>query len=164
MHHFSVNDTHTKVNISKQLESLGFLLNMNVFPNQRRWSVGFLPAYICWDFPCCLIHYSKRFMYYICVLVAQSCPTLCNPWTVVHPAPGSSVHGIFQARTLEWVVIPFSRWSSQPRDQTWVSRIAERFFKHSWTKYAMDLRMICMSINLIVMIALVTYDCRENHP
>ena len=39
----------------------------------------------------------------------------------------SSVHGIFQVRILEWVVIPFSRGSSQLRDQTWVSCIAGRF-------------------------------------
>jgi len=38
--------------------------------------------------------------------------------------PGSSVHGILQARILEWVAIPFSRASSQPRDQIWVSCIA----------------------------------------
>ena len=42
--------------------------------------------------------------------------------------PGSSVHGIFQARILEWIVIPISRGSSPPRDQTWVSCIAGRFF------------------------------------
>jgi len=42
--------------------------------------------------------------------------------------PGSSVHGILQARILEWVVIPFSRGSSRPRDQTWVSCTAGRFF------------------------------------
>ena len=42
--------------------------------------------------------------------------------------PGSSVHEISQARILEWVAISFSRGSSQPRDQTWVSCIAGRFF------------------------------------
>ena len=42
--------------------------------------------------------------------------------------PGSSVHGILQARTLEWVATSFSRASSQPSDQIWVSRIAGRFF------------------------------------
>ena len=42
--------------------------------------------------------------------------------------PGSCVHGILQARILEWVAIPFSRGSSQPRDQTQVFRIAGRFF------------------------------------
>ena len=43
-------------------------------------------------------------------------------------APGSSVHGILQARILEWVAIPFSMVSNRPRDQTWVSSIAGRFF------------------------------------
>ena len=49
--------------------------------------------------------------------VTQSCPTLCNPMDC--NLPGSSVHGIFQARILEWVVISFSKESSQPRDYTW---------------------------------------------
>ena len=61
-----------------------------------------------------------------CCLVAQSCPILCNP-TDCSP-PGSSVHGILQARILEWVTIPFSRGSSRPRDQTWVSCITGRCF------------------------------------
>ena len=42
--------------------------------------------------------------------------------------PGSSVHGIFQARIVEWVAIPFSRGSSWPRDQTWISHFVGRFF------------------------------------
>ena len=46
--------------------------------------------------------------------VAQSCPTLCNPMDCC--PPGSSVHGILQARILEWVAFPFSRGSSKPRD------------------------------------------------
>ena len=49
----------------------------------------------------------------------QLCPTLCDP--VDCSLPGSPVHGIFQARILEWVAISFSKASSQPRDQTWVS-------------------------------------------
>ena len=48
--------------------------------------------------------------------------------------PGSSVHGILQARTLEWVAISFSRGSSQPRDRTQVSCVAGRFF----TNWAME--------------------------
>ena len=59
------------------------------------------------------------------VLAAQLCPTLC--WTL-WSCPASSVHGILQARILEWVAIPFSRGSSQLRDQTQVSCIAGRFF------------------------------------
>ena len=58
--------------------------------------------------------------------VAQSCPILCDPMD--YSPPGSSIHGIFQARVLEWVVIFFSRGSSWPRDQTWVSCIAGRCF------------------------------------
>ena len=60
--------------------------------------------------------------------VAQSCPTLCNPMDC--SLPGSSVHGIFQAIILEWVAISFSRGSSQPRDQTWVSCTVGICFHH----------------------------------
>ena len=56
--------------------------------------------------------------------VAQSCSTLCNPMD--GSLPGSAVHGIFQARILEWAAISFSRGSSQPRDRTRVSCIADR--------------------------------------
>ena len=55
----------------------------------------------------------------------QSCLTLCNP--IDGSPPGSPVPGILQARTLEWVAIPFFRGSFQPRDQTWVSCIVGRF-------------------------------------
>ena len=58
--------------------------------------------------------------------VTHSCPTLCGPKGC--SLPGSSVHGILQTRILEWVAIPFSKGSSQPRDQTQVSCIADRFF------------------------------------
>ena len=54
------------------------------------------------------------------VLTAQSCLNLCYPMDC--SPPGFSVHEILQARILEWVAISFSR------DQTWVSRIAGRFF------------------------------------
>ena len=62
----------------------------------------------------------------VVVLVTQSWPTLCESMNC--SLAGSSVHGILQARTLEWVAIPFSRWSSQPKDQTRVSCIASNFF------------------------------------
>ena len=51
------------------------------------------------------------------VKVVQSCPTLCDPMDY-------TVHGILQARILEWVAFPFSRGSSQPRDRTQVSHIS----------------------------------------
>ena len=52
---------------------------------------------------------------------AQSCLTLCDPMDY-------TVHGILQARILEWVAVPFSRGSSWPRNWTGVSCIAGRFF------------------------------------
>ena len=94
-----------------------------------------------WSFFVCLFWFNSRhwsFLFFkfssterfrvvgIKMLVAPSCSTLCNP--VDSNLPGSLVHGIFQARILEWVAIPFSRGSSRPRDQTQVSHIAGRFF------------------------------------
>ena len=67
-------------------------------------------------------------------LIAKSCPTLATPWTV---ACHSSVHGSLQARILEWVAISFSRGSSGPRNQTWVSCIAGRFFTNWTTRKAL---------------------------
>ena len=58
------------------------------------------------------------------VKVAQLCLTLCDPMDYI-------VHGILQARILEWVAIPFFRGFSQPSDQTQVSHIAGGFFT-SW--------------------------------
>ena len=60
-------------------------------------------------------------MYTMLCLVAQLCPTLCDPMDYI-------VHGILQARVLEWVTIPFSRRSSQARDRTQVSCLAGGFF------------------------------------
>ena len=59
-------------------------------------------------------------------LVTQSCPTLWDP--VDCGPPGSSAHGILQARTLEWVALPSSRGSSQRRDWTQASHTAGGFF------------------------------------
>ena len=60
------------------------------------------------------------------VLITQLCPTLCDPMD--GSPPGSSVQGVLQVGILEWVASPFSRASSQPRDQTRVSCIAGRFY------------------------------------
>ena len=57
---------------------------------------------------------------------AQSCPTLCDP--MYCSLPGSSLHGILQARVLEWIAISFSKGSSRPRDRTRVSRVPGRCF------------------------------------
>ena len=68
------------------------------------------------------IHWKK-----VKVKVAQSCLTLCDPRYY-------TVHGILQARILKWVAFPFSRGSSQPKDQTQVSHIAGRFFTNWATR------------------------------
>ena len=68
----------------------------------------------------------KKCFVVVVVLVAQTWLTLHNPRD--YSPPGSSVHGILQARILEWVAIPFSRGSSWPSDWTWVSCITGRFF------------------------------------
>ena len=61
-----------------------------------------------------VIHLGLPIKTNVCVLVAQSCPTLCDPMDC--SSPGSSVHGILQARILVWIAIPFSRGTYQPRD------------------------------------------------
>ena len=69
---------------------------------------------------------------YCACLVTQSRLTLCDPMDYIAPL-GSSVHGFFQGRILEWIAISSSRESSQPRDQTrisCVSCIAGGFFTH----------------------------------
>ena len=66
--------------------------------------------------------------------VTQLCLTLCDP--MGYSLPGSSIHGIVQARVLEWVAISFSRESSRPRDWTQVSRIAGRQFTDWATRKA----------------------------
>ena len=65
------------------------------------------------------------------VKFAQSCLTLCDPMD-------SRVHGILQARILEWVAFPFFRGSSQPRDLTQVSHIAGGFFTSLATREAQE--------------------------
>ena len=80
------------------------------------------------------------------MLVTQLCPTLCNP--IDCRLQVSSAHGILQARILEWIVIPFSRGSSQPRDQTCVSYIGRQILYHWATReaYYNSTRMISHAV------------------
>ena len=83
----------------------------------------------------------------VCVSV-QLCPNLCNQ--MGSSLPGSSVHGIFQERILEWVAISFSRGSSQPRNQTHVSWCVSRspaLAGRSFTSAPPGKPMICEYIN-----------------
>ena len=74
---------------------------------------------------------------FMCMLVAQSCPTLFNPMDC--SLLGSSVHGILQARILQWVAILFSRGASQPKDWNCISCIAGGFFTIWATREAWEL-------------------------
>ena len=73
---------------------------------------------------------SKHYIFPIILggLISQSCPTLCDPMD--GSLAGSSVHGILQARILEWVAIFFPRGSCWPRDQTQVSCIGRQMLYH----------------------------------
>ena len=75
----------------------------------------------------CMLHDLCYFLkMYLCVI---SCSVVSNSLLLEDcRLPGSSVHGILQARILEWVAIPFSRGSSWPRDQTWIFCISGGFF------------------------------------
>ena len=78
----------------------------------------------------CLIHSCVSVnTYRMNVKVAQLCPTLCDPMDY-------TIHGMLQAKILEWLAFPFSRESSQPRDWTQVSHIAGGFFTSWATKAA----------------------------
>ena len=90
------------------------------------------------------ICFSASFSLYHCCfcLVIQSCPSLCDPMDC--SPPGSSAHGISQARTLEWVAISFSRGSSQPRDQTLCLLLDRQILCH-WATWEAPFLFITMS-------------------
>ena len=99
-----------------------------VVPTQPRVHQGAHPARF-WAaalFPAGLGSHRFHVLPTVLCLVTQPCLTLRDPMDC--SPPGSSVHGILQVRILEWVVMPSSRGSSQPRDQAQVSCIAGRFF------------------------------------
>ena len=130
------------------LPTLSFLLAMSnlkrIFKGKKSWydSIDLKEMlsfkYVCQESVCKIVekihthththtHTGNIYVYIImCVLVAQSFPTLCYPMD--YSPPGFSVHRILQARILEWIAIPFSRGSSLPRDRILVSCIAGRFF------------------------------------
>ena len=101
-----------------------FLILSFFFPRASNWLRFCIPCIMC----------PSRAM--LC-FVTQSCPVLCNIMDC--SPPGSSVHGIFQPRILEWVARPSSRGSSQPKDRTQVSRNAGGFFTPWATREAMGL-------------------------
>ena len=97
--------------------------------------------------------------------VAQLCPTLC--YHMDCSLPGSSNHGILQARILRWVAISFSRGYSQPRDRTRVSRIGGRCF-NLWAHSCHFLQSIILGMISDVLMHdcfIITYitDCTSVH-
>ena len=82
-----------------------------------------------------------------CCLVTQACPILFD--LMYYSPPGSSAHGVLQLRILQGVAIPFSRGSSQPRDQTQVSHNAGRFFSFWATREAL-IELYLLPITLLV--------------
>ena len=115
--------------------TLKYVTNELVYETEIQKIIWFSSIYFYWskadlqycvNFYCTVEWLSYTFCCCCCWLVTQSCPILCSP-TDCNP-PGSSVHGILQARILEWVTIPFSRGSSRPRNQTQVSCITGRRF------------------------------------
>ena len=94
-------------------------------------------------FGCCFLLWNSFhiFKWYKWSEVAQSCPTLCDPMDC--SLPHSSIHGIFQARVLEWVAISFSRGSFRPRDQTQVSCIVGRRFTVWATREVLKQNGLC---------------------
>ena len=89
--------------------------------------------------------------------VAQSCLTLCDPRDC--SLPGSSVHGIFQARVLEWVAISFSRGSSQPRDWALASHIAGKCFIQKAQAFFFFFPIVSLSFSHCVVSDCDTMDC-----
>ena len=93
--------------------SLSFLLGNIIDPTSFAWN--------CSGNEICFINTDLLIFVCVCVLIAQSYSTLCDLMDC--SLADFSVHGISQARILEWVVISFSRGSSQPRDRAWVTCI-----------------------------------------
>ena len=99
-----------------------------------------------------LIHVWYMYIHVCCVcLVARSCPTLCKPWTVAHQAPLSM--WILQARILEWVAMPSSRGSSQPRDPTCVHTYVIHIQNLYWLCVGSALSALCASTSVILSIS-----------
>ena len=92
-----------------------------------------VPLGICWYILCCPISFK--------VNEGESFFTL---WLTVCDPRDYTVHGILQARTLEWVAILFSRGSSQPRDRTQVSHVAGGFFTSWTTRKAPQVSKFCL--------------------
>ena len=121
-------DLQDRVSFSTE-RSLLFTLDKS-FHEWTPLNLPFITSYLCISSSSCIKHSPvnclESFLHQVIEYITQSCPTLCNPMDC--GLPGSLVHGIFQARVLEWVAISFSRGSSLPSDRTRISCIVGRRF------------------------------------
>ena len=129
-------------------------MRVSLFPTVPEGLIRSL-RFSCSSFLSCWV--KATFIFYLFLYVraiTQSYRTLGDPMDC--SPPGSSVHGILQARILEWVAVPFSRGSSQPRDWTRVSPIAGRHFtSHQRVEYVILLKWMinivkCVFSNLLL--------------
>ena len=103
-----------------------------------------LPVLLHWYITCIVVVVGGGGVMFVCVCVcvcsvAQSCPNFCDPMD--YSPPGSSVHGIFQARILQRVAMSYSTGSSQSRDRMHVSFIDRQILYHcaTWEAHIMFL-------------------------
>ena len=96
----------------------------------------------------------------VCVLVAQLCLTLCEFMDC--RLPGSSVHGILQAKILEWTFMTFYRGSSWPRDQTLAFLFVGRFFTIWATQEALDICVHLCYLNVLLKISLKSFSSNKS--
>ena len=109
-----------KIRISEDLFFLSYLLRKGSITEEKK-NLEMTTA-ICWPVSAYKSSLSTLHTLSCSYLVSQSCPPLWEP--MEHSLPDSSVHGIFQARILEWIAISSSRGSSQTRDWTCISRVS----------------------------------------
>ena len=121
----------------------------------RRW--GYVLKTHLWCFHDCWSEKSLNTNKYVCAKSLQSCLTLCDP--VDYSPPVSSFHGILQRRILEWVAMPSSRGSSQPRDWTHIFCIAGVLFTswasreaHSSLSLSIYIYIYCRPVSLYIYI------------
>ena len=153
--------------------SPGVLLNPGVEPRCPTLQADSLPAeppgkpkntgvhslFLQWIFP--TQESNRGLLHCRCILYqlsyqgspTRSCLTLCNP--IDCSLLGSSVHGLSQAKILEWVAIPFSRGPSQPKDQTLISCLGRQILYH-WA----TLEAHTLSFTFAFLMFQVIHDCK----
>ena len=119
MHPFSFLDLKIWENFFSAIFRCSSQMNCKII---KVYNVMIWPAYVLWKDIFYPVNSHTSHLTCVCVLLTQLCPFLCD--LMDYSPPGPSVHGIFQARILEWAAIPFSRGSSWPRDQTCISCIS----------------------------------------